>query len=66
MRRSHARAGARSIRRSTRASSRGRERFYHLDPRPLSEVEAWLEAFDRYWKERLVSLEKLLDEEGSQ
>lgn len=44
-----------------REEPRGRERFYHLDPRPLSEVDAWLDAFSRYWKQRLVSLEKLLE-----
>ena len=42
---------------------RGRERYYHLDPRPLAEVEAWIESFNRYWKQRLHDLEVLLDEE---
>lgn len=46
-----------------REEPRGRERYYHLDPRPLSEVEAWLEAFERYWKQRLVALEAVLDEQ---
>lgn len=48
-----------------REEPRGRERFYHLDPRPLSEVETWLGAFERYWKERLVALEDLLNEEDA-
>lgn len=48
-----------------REEPRGRERYYHLDPRPLSEVDAWLDAFNRYWKQRLASLEALLDEESS-
>jgi DNA-binding transcriptional ArsR family regulator len=43
-----------------REEPRGRERWYHLDPRPLSEIEAWLTAFDRYWKERLSALDDLL------
>lgn len=30
-----------------REEPRGRERYYHLDPRPLGEVERWLEVFDR-------------------
>lgn len=51
--------------RLVREEPRGRERYYHLDPRPLSEVEAWLEAFSRYWKQRLTALEDLLDEESS-
>ncbi|HKU38333.1 MAG TPA: metalloregulator ArsR/SmtB family transcription factor [Polyangiales bacterium] len=49
--------------RLVREQPRGRERYYHLDPRPLSEVETWLEAFTKYWKRRLVALEQLLDEE---
>ena len=46
-----------------REEPRGRERYYHLDPRPLSEVETWLEAFERYWKQRMVALEAVLDEQ---
>jgi DNA-binding transcriptional ArsR family regulator len=49
--------------RLVREQPRGRERYYHLDPRPLAEVENWLEAFTKYWKRRLVALEELLDEE---
>jgi DNA-binding transcriptional ArsR family regulator len=45
-----------------REEPRGRERHYHLDPRPLSEVETWLAAFDKYWKQRLAALETLLNE----
>ncbi|MBZ4396250.1 metalloregulator ArsR/SmtB family transcription factor [Myxococcus sp. MISCRS1] len=48
-----------------REEPRGRERFYHLDPRPLSEVGGWLETFERYWKQRLGDLEQLLDEEDA-
>ncbi len=43
---------------------RGRERYYHLDPRPLAEVEEWLEAFSRYWKQRMAALEDVLGEEA--
>jgi DNA-binding transcriptional ArsR family regulator len=46
-----------------REESRGRERFYHLDPRPLKQAGNWLEAFERYWKKRLDDLEALLNEE---
>jgi len=49
--------------RLVREEPRGRERYYHLDPRPLAEVDAWLETFTRYWKQRLAALEDLLDEE---
>lgn len=49
--------------RLVREQPRGRERYYHLDPRPLSDVETWLRAFTQYWEARLASLEDLLDEE---
>ena len=49
--------------RLVREEPRGRERFYHLDPRPLAEVERWLEAFGNYWKERMTALEAVLDEQ---
>jgi DNA-binding transcriptional ArsR family regulator len=46
-----------------REEPRGRERFYHLDPRPLEQVGTWLETFERYWQKRLDDLEALLNEE---
>lgn len=46
-----------------REQPRGRERYYHLDPRPLSEVEKWIEAFSKYWNKRLAALEEVLNEE---
>ena len=46
-----------------REQPRGRERFYHLDPRPLADVGDWLEAFTQYWKQRLVALDDVLNEE---
>jgi DNA-binding transcriptional ArsR family regulator len=50
--------------RLVREEPRGRERYYHLDPRPLERVDAWLEPFHRYWEQRLAALEHLLDEEN--
>lgn len=50
--------------RLVREEPRGRERYYHLDPRPLQDVEVWLESFSRYWKQRLKALDQLLDEES--
>jgi DNA-binding transcriptional ArsR family regulator len=47
-----------------REEPRGRERYYHLDPRPLTEVGTWLDAFTRYWKQRLAALDELLEEEA--
>ena len=48
-----------------REEPRGRERYYHLDPRPLSEVDAWLEAFAKYWDKRLAALEDVLKEDAN-
>lgn len=48
-----------------REEPRGRERYYHLDPRPLADVEKWLHAFSNYWKARLAALEDVLNEELS-
>lgn len=46
-----------------REEARGRERYYHLDPRPLTEVNKWLHAFSHYWAARLSDLENVLDED---
>ncbi|WP_224242485.1 ArsR/SmtB family transcription factor [Hyalangium gracile] len=46
-----------------REEPRGRERYYHLDPQPLAEVEAYLDTFTRYWKKRLAALDAVLKEE---
>ncbi len=43
---------------------RGRERYYHLDPRPLDEVGEWLEAFSKYWEKRMAALEDVLNQEA--
>lgn len=49
--------------RMVREEPRGRERYYRLDPRPFGEAERWLNAFTRYWNERMAALEAVLDEE---
>lgn len=50
--------------RLVREEPRGRERLYHLDPRPLQDVEVWLDAFTHCWRQRMSALETLLDEEN--
>ena len=45
-----------------REQPRGRQRYYHLDPRPLAEVDAWLDAFTKYWNKRLAAIEEILKE----
>jgi DNA-binding transcriptional ArsR family regulator len=41
---------------------RGRERIYRLQADSLSEVQRWLQHFERLWPEKLDALEDLLDE----
>ncbi len=43
----------------------GRERYYHIEPRGLSEVQMWLKPFERYWRKRMQALSDLLDAEES-
>jgi DNA-binding transcriptional ArsR family regulator len=42
---------------------RGRQRVYHLNAPPLSEVRDWLHPFERYWKQRLDALNETLAKE---
>lgn len=42
-----------------RVKKQGRERIYHLDPRPLTEVGAWLNTMLAFWTRRLADLEGL-------
>lgn len=45
-----------------RVQQRGRERVYHLDPRPLTEVGAWLNVMLAFWTRRLRDLNELGNE----
>ncbi|OWK45346.1 ArsR/SmtB family transcription factor [Fimbriiglobus ruber] len=49
--------------RLVRDERRGRERYYHIEPARLQEVNEWLKPFELYWRKRLQSLERTLDEE---
>ena len=51
--------------RLVRDERRGRERYYHIVPSRLSEVQEWLKPFDRYWQERMQALDDALNEEKS-
>lgn len=37
-------------------------RWYELRPEPLTEVDAWLAPYRRFWNDRLDPLERRLDE----
>ncbi|MFD0651970.1 ArsR/SmtB family transcription factor [Streptomyces malaysiensis subsp. malaysiensis] len=47
-----------------REEPRGRQRYYHLAPDPLAEVQQWLHPFEHYWRTRLRALRDVLDEEN--
>jgi DNA-binding transcriptional ArsR family regulator len=49
--------------RLVRDDRRGRERYYTVEPSRLVEVRAWLEPFERYWRERMQALDDTLKEE---
>jgi hypothetical protein len=38
---------------------RGRERYHHLDPRPLTDVGAWLNVALAHWARRIEDLAAL-------
>lgn len=45
-----------------REEPRGQQRFYHLEPVPLVEVDQWLHPFERYWRSRMRNLQATLDQ----
>jgi DNA-binding transcriptional ArsR family regulator len=40
-----------------RSRTRGRQRLYALDPRPLQELDDWLEPYRDLWAQRLDALD---------
>src|SRR5579872_2326691 len=46
-----------------RREVRGRTHWCRLDPRPLASAHQWLSFYERFWRERLDILERLLREE---
>jgi DNA-binding transcriptional ArsR family regulator len=38
---------------------RGRERYHHLDPRPLTDVGGWLNLMLAHWARRVEEIERL-------
>ena len=43
--------------------TRGRERWQHVRPLPLAEVQQWVRRYERYWNERLDALAKLVEDD---
>ena len=42
----------------------GRQRLYYLEGTKLQVIHDWLAPFERFWKDRITNLEKLLAEEN--
>jgi DNA-binding transcriptional ArsR family regulator len=42
----------------------GRERYYRLNPAPLTEAQKWLQFYDRFWDEKLGSLKHLMEKQN--
>ncbi len=49
--------------RLVRDQRRGRQRYYHIEPRRLGEVQNWLKPFEQYWRKRMRNLEDILNQE---
>jgi DNA-binding transcriptional ArsR family regulator len=47
-----------------RARAEGQRRLYSLDPRPLDELDAWLDHYSGFWKNRLDALDTELKRRG--
>lgn len=45
-----------------REEPRGQQRYYHLEPMPLVEVDQWLHPFERYWRTRMRNIQAALDQ----
>lgn len=41
----------------------GRERFYSLEPERLHDAQEWLRTYERFWRDRLATLGKHLEED---
>jgi DNA-binding transcriptional ArsR family regulator len=43
----------------------GRRRMYHLNPRPLREIDGWLEQYRKFWQANLASLKQFVEAQES-
>ncbi|QUG42444.1 winged helix-turn-helix transcriptional regulator [Psychrobacillus sp. INOP01] len=41
----------------------GREKVYHLQPEPLTEVKQWLDYYEKFWNNKLSRLKFLVENE---
>lgn len=43
------------------STAEGQSRIYRLNPRPLQELDAWLQQYRKFWADRLDDLESHMD-----
>jgi DNA-binding transcriptional ArsR family regulator len=48
-----------------RIERRGRERHYHFDPRPLTDIGSWLNVMLAFWARRLEDIDALSKREAA-
>lgn len=41
----------------------GRQRFYRVEPEPLLRARGWFDAYERFWRERMVALREVVESE---
>jgi DNA-binding transcriptional ArsR family regulator len=41
----------------------GGQRRYRLEPGPLRQVEVWVAHYERFWRDRLLALHEVLDQD---
>ncbi|GLB59528.1 transcriptional regulator [Cytobacillus sp. NCCP-133] len=40
----------------------GREKIYHLQPEPLTELKQWLSFYEQFWNNKLIKLKHLVED----
>lgn len=45
-------------------SEQGRERYCELNSKGFDDIRAWLEYYDKFWREKLQNLESLLNRQS--
>lgn len=45
---------------------RGRENFLQLNPKPLKEVNNWLDFLEQFWTQRFAQLEQVIEQDSKQ
>jgi len=41
----------------------GRQRMYRLNPKPLREIDGWIEQYRKFWQANLAGLKKFVEEQ---